>query len=226
MGKEYTRSFGTIGQASPYGPIILFDDYEATLFKWTAALGGAGSAVDRFTTDAKDGLASMRLITATTPAIGNSVGATRNIYERPSRTYTLETEFNFNIQNSLNRILFQLLGSNSTNDFQWGAEIDDVTNVVRLIDSTGIAANFSGNALDLLANVWHRLTLSANFNTGRYEYLSIDGQEFQVSNVSLRNVAGGGALNQTLTCYIELGVATQTRVLIDNILLREGGQQQ
>jgi hypothetical protein len=221
MGREYTRSFGSIGQVSPYGPLILFDDFEATLFKWAKAGGSVGSSTSRDTTLAKDGLASLKLDTGAAPAINDLLLVRRLVYGRPSGIYTLETELIINNGGNFDQITFTINDTRPATQLVAGVSINDVAKTILLKGTAGALVAFPGNNLSLLSGHWHRLQLVVNVNTGKYINLTIDSQVFDVSAVSFQSI-GGGVLNNIVQIDTRLAVAAQSTINIDNFMLREG----
>ncbi len=221
MGKEYTRSFGTIGQVSPYGPIILFDDLEPTLFKWLKFSGPAGSAISRDVAEAKDGLASLKFDTGAAPAINDTTTIGRRLYARPSGIYTLEAEFRITTGNRLNEITFRIGDLRTGGSREAAVSYDDAANDVKLQDTSGTLVVFPNNAMNLAALNYHRIQFSININTGKYLNLQIDSKVFDVSAVSYQQFAGS-ADGLTLSIVFKSSAAAQEIVNIDNIMLREG----
>lgn len=189
MGKEYEKKVTVLGSVPSLGPVVLFDDME-DLFKWVAGGTAGDRVVEKSTTVAYNGAASLHIKSRTTDAAENdSIEAERYCYQRPGKRYRLELLWKFAAAATAKRMEFNIGINNGTNFFGatlWYLVAEKKWQMkVGTGDGTAGQVDVTDGAQELAENQWHRLVM--DFDESSQEFLAMvsDGLEADLSGNAL-----------------------------------------
>ena len=221
MSREYTRRIATLGNVPTHGPFIYFDDFE-NLLQWTKHEGVGDSIFELDPTIAYSKNQSLLIETRTTnAAIGDRIGARRDLYMLPSKK--LNASIHFFLPNTIKITSLDFYFSYDDYAGERRPEILFLPNtpIWQYVDAAGNPQNITGSAHPLALSTWHRVQLLADCNINKFIALIIDDKYFDLSAFTFFSNEVPNPLALQMIFAIKTSTASPCRAYLDDALIHE-----
>jgi len=221
MGKPYIRQVEVIGLVEKLGTVILFDDLE-DLFKWRGAGTGTDWVVEKSTTIAYDGNASLHLQTkATTPTAGDAVTADRFTFVPYGRKISLECLFRFETLTNEDVVSFELYWYDGTALHLAALQYLPPEMKWQYFASDGTWKDIPGGDQNLGQAKFHRVKMIVDFEHNKYVSLQCDDKVMDISDLSFQVTPS--TVRGTFKALFKVTAETAARAeaYFDNIFVKE-----
>jgi len=174
MGKPYVRQVEVVGLVEQLGTVILFDDME-DLFKWIGYGTGTDYVVEKSTTVAFNGSASLHMRTrATTPAPGDYVAADRRIGVPYGKKVKFECRWRVDVVADLDNIRFVLRWFDGAKAHVALIRWQGPEEKWQYYGDDGAMHDIPGGVQSLLQGSFHRIAYTVDFTKNEYGIFQCD----------------------------------------------------
>jgi len=178
MGKPYVRQVEVIGLVEQLGTVLLFDDIE-DLLKWMGYGTGTDWVVEKSTTEAFSGSASLHLKTRiTTPAAGDYVAATRRFALSIGKKLSVELRLRYVSKALVDRIMIGFGHYDGAMYRRGWIGFYPPEGKWMYFTSGGVMEDIPGAVQRLHEDGWHRVKLVMDFE--KSEYVSFQCNELVI----------------------------------------------
>jgi len=221
MGKAYVRQVEVIGLVERLGRVLLFDDLE-DLFKFVGSGTGIDWVVEKNTTVAFNGSASLRMKTkATTPTAGDYVEAWRRAPTPYGKKLSLECLFRFETLTNEDYIQFTLSWSSEVGLIRARVRYDPIEKKWIYEAEDGTYKDVPNGAQRLYHKTFHRLRVLADFDKREYVSLQCNDLLIDMTGIKLRYSAGVFDSRMGVVFATAAETSAQAEAYIDDILVKE-----
>lgn len=221
MGRPYQREIYSVGLSTVGNDMLLFEDFEPTLFKWIFSGNGTGA---RITTDAVDGLASARLEQTNTSVIVNPASVLiRDCPTIRSKQWLLDLMYKFDNSSQTTNFTFRMLYQQNGIWYRAGYRRSDngLGSVADQIETAeNVWTSVAGNVMVPDADTWSRLKLTIDRANNQYQALILNSESYTVSGTPLASVTPDGNDRLRLTIGIDAPLDKGASLKLDNIIVR------
>ena len=189
------------GNIPTSGPVIFYDDFEASTFKWTSTgYTSAGLTIAK----AWSGDKSMYL---------NGNGSVRTYgYIRTNNKLALDVTFMYATATNFSFYFTLYDGTNQhTGSLRYGPTISKW----QYLNSIGGYTDVPGGTQNLASDVWHRLHAEYDFSTNKYGTFKSDNLQLDLSAISCQTVASITGVQ------LQIAIFSDDELWIDNVLVIE-----
>jgi len=226
--KEVTASISDMGEvAARLGSIVIydkrgdvvdFDNFEEPLLRWTVYAPYDDDYIILDSGSARSGSQAARFTTHN--VTGNTVYMRRSVF--PLKSYKLGTEMSFSRLSSYSTLESRINFNNGIYAFRAVVGLNFETGKLYVLTTDGSSVEIaSGINLVMLTFTFHTLKVVADFKTGFYMRVMLNGTEYDVSAIPLYlgNVASDRFTEQLIQLYTNKDSAAV--VWIDDTILTQ-----
>lgn len=220
MGKEYQRDINVISAPDVAVEPMLVTDFSHHY--WYRAYGTAGFAVERDPRRMASGLASLRLITKSSPAIGNYVaqGFFPPTSERRYREHII-TFCPTAVTVTDGIIVFDVfvVDWNVGLEYYFSVRLDLLNSVIQIQTAAGVWTTVATMPARLIQNAWVTFCFVIDTMNLQWHSLKLQNWDIDVSNYTYFGSAGGN-ISDYLFIGLYCGTTNQLEMWVDKVVVQ------
>lgn len=220
MSKEYTRRQTIIGNIPSHGPILLWSDFSNN-FAWSPT-GATGKVIERSIRHILSGSASLHIATKTGGAYpNNDAGYMVKFAHTISDKIEFETAFLTEDETLIHFVDFELDIYTGTNLLKYKIRWDYAAAKWKYYDADGNYSDIPGGSIDIVSDVWNRLTWSIDINAVTYLDFIGNNVAVDMSALTPQIAANGSAPQIILQTQVYNEESDIAEIWVDSILVTE-----
>jgi hypothetical protein len=219
MAKEYTRNVKVLGPIPALGELLLHDDF-SDINRWTKTDGGGDDVFRRDIGQSLNSLPSLRLKSRTTSAdTGDEIGASLGLHLLPSQEVSIIWTFLGITWARFDTAIFGATWQSGPEDYAVGIRYTHATPAWAYLNSGGTYTNISGMDELLEDSVWHRLSMSFNFNTSEYIQTAVNHESHTLADIAIGSTTQELDVRFQPTLSLKTVGANPVEMYVDSVLI-------
>jgi len=221
MGKPYVRQVEVVGLVEELGTVLLFDDIE-DLFKWIGSGTGTDWIVEKSTTEAFSGSASLHIKTkATSPAAGDNVSAVRKFALSIGKKLSLEFRFRYVSKTYVDSVVCGFGFYDGANYHRGWFRYLPPEGKWQYMKSDGTYEDIPGGTQALHQDGWHRLRVILDFEKDEYVLFQSNDLLVDMTGKKLRVTPSTTDIYTFVSLTVWAETAARAESYFDDVLCKE-----
>lgn len=221
MGKEYTRSFTTVGLVPLLGSVILHDNFE-NLTRFIKTGTGGDDIFELDPSISYNGSQSLNMKTRVTGASTSDYISTKILtHLLPSKRLTFSIRFLSPDFTKIQQFYFYFLFYDGVNINSAEIIFFPNTPIFQYRGDDNALHNIPNSGFNLIDDAWHALTLEIDFLNSKYISFSVDHLFFNLSDLSLHTGTDATLMHLSTEIYLNTVGNAPAQVRLDELSFTE-----